>query len=183
MTEDSDEALMRGIAAGEERALRALAARHLERMRRLARKTLGSEAEADDVAQEALIRVWTHAASWRPERARLSTWLYTIVWRLCVDRLRALRTVPLEHAMQAEDPKPSALETLTRAGDLDRLAAAMRALQPRQRAALTLFYYEEMNGPDAAQVLGLSLRAFWSLLHRARQSVQQHMTSLSPGQP
>lgn len=183
MTEDSDEALMRGIAAGEERALRALAARHLERMRRLARKTLGSEAEADDVAQEALIRVWTHAASWRPERARLSTWLYTIVWRLCVDRLRALRTVPLEHAMQAEDPKPGALETLTRAGDLSRLAAAMRALQPRQRAALTLFYYEDMNGPDAAQVLGLSLRAFWSLLHRARQSVQQHMTSLSPGQP
>jgi len=91
--------------------------------------------------------------------------------------------VPLEHAMQAEDPKPGALETLTRAGDLSRLAAAMRALQPRQRAALTLFYYEEMNGPDAAQVLGLSLRAFWSLLHRARQSVQQHMTSLSPGQP
>ena len=71
MSEDSDEALMRGIAAGEERALRALAERHLERMRRLARKTLGSDAEADDVAQEALIRVWTHAASWRPESAAL----------------------------------------------------------------------------------------------------------------
>ncbi len=183
MTEDSDEALMRGIAAGEEQALRALAERHLERMRRLARKTLGSEAEADDVAQDALIRVWTHAARWRPERARLSTWLYTIVWRLCIDRLRTMRTVPLEHAMQTEDSRLGALETLTRAGDLGRLAAAMRALHPRQRAALTLFYYEEMTGPDAAQVLGLSLRAFWSLLHRARQAVQQHMTSASAGQP
>ncbi len=183
MIEDSDEALMRGIAAGEERALRALAERHLERMRRLARKTLGSEAEADDVAQDALIRVWTHAASWRPERARLSTWLSTIVWRLCLDRLRMRRTVPLEHAMQAEDPKPGALEMLTRAGELGRLAAALRTLQPRQRAALTLFYYEEMTGPDAAQVLGLSLRAFWSLLHRARQAVQQHMTSASISQP
>jgi RNA polymerase sigma-70 factor (ECF subfamily) len=182
MIEDSDEALMRGIAAGDETALRALAERHLDRMRRLARKTLGNDAEADDVAQDALIRVWSHAASWRPERARLSTWLYTIVWRLCVDRLRTLRTLPLERAMQVEDPAPGAFETLAQASDLDRLATAMQALQPRQRAALTLFYYEEMTGPDAAEVLGLSLRAFWSLLHRARQTVQQHMTSPAPGQ-
>ena len=166
---------MRGIAAGDERAFRSLAARHLERMRRLARKTLGSDAEADDVAQEALIRVWTHAARWRPEQARLATWIYTIVWRLCVDRLRGARTVSLDLAMDAEDPAPSALDALSRDADLRRLAEAMGTLQPRQRAALTLFYYEELSGPDAAAVLGLSLRAFWSLLHRARIAVQQQL--------
>jgi RNA polymerase sigma-70 factor, ECF subfamily len=185
MTEDSDEALMRAIAQGDEAAFRALAHRHLERIRRLARKMLGGPAEADDVAQETLLRIWQRAADWRPERSQLTTWIYTIVYRLSVDRLRRPRTVPLDHAMDTTDPKPSALDSLAAAGDLRRLAAAMQALQPRQHAALTLFYYEEMNGPDAAAVLGLSLRAFWSLLHRARQAVQQrlHVASTSQEDP
>ncbi len=179
MNEESDEALMRGIAAGSEAAFRSLAGRHLERIRRLALKTLGGQAEADDVAQETLLRIWTHAGRWRPERSRLTTWIYTIVYRLCIDRLRGGRTVPLDCAMMAEDPAPSAFETLVQESDLRRLASAMRSLQPRQRAALTLFYYEEMSGPDAAAVMGLNLRAFWSLLHRARQTVQQNMQTVS----
>jgi RNA polymerase sigma-70 factor (ECF subfamily) len=179
MNEPSDEALMRAIADGSEAAFRALAERHLERIRRLARKMLGSQADSDDVAQETLLRLWTHAAQWRPERSKLTTWLYTIVYRLCVDRLRRTPTLPLDPAMEAPDPAPDALDSLALAGDLRRLAAALKQLQPRQRAALALFYYEEMSGPDAAAVLGLSLRAYWSLLHRARQAVQERMRASS----
>ncbi len=182
MDEESDEALMRGIAGGDERAFRALAVRHLSRLRRLARKTLGSEAEVDDVAQEALIRVWMHADAWRPERARVSTWLYTIVYRLCIDRLRGAATTSLDAAMDVEDPAPTVLDSLAQQAELGRLAAAMQSLQPRQRTALTLFYYEELAGPEAAAVMGLGLRAFWSLLHRARQAVQQQLDLPVPSQ-
>lgn len=182
MTEDSDEALMRAIAQGDEAAFRTLAHRHLERIRRLARKMLGGQTDVDDVAQETLLRLWQHATDWRPERAKLTTWIYTIVYRLSIDRLRRVRTLSLDHAMQATDPNPDALASLAQASDVRRLAAAMQALQPRQRAALALFYYEEMDGAEAAAVLGLSLRAFWSLLHRARQAVQQRLQVSTPSQ-
>jgi RNA polymerase sigma-70 factor (ECF subfamily) len=175
-----DAMLMQRVAAGDEAAFRRLAARHLGRMLRLAQKTLGSAAEADDVTQEALLRLWTHAASWRPERGRLGTWLYTIVYRLCLDRLRRHRTVALDEAEAVEDPNPGAFESLARAGDLRRLATALHMLQPRQRAAVTLFYYEELSGEEAAAILGLRLRGFWSLLHRARQSLHVQMDTPPP---
>ncbi len=71
--DSDDEALMKQIAKGDESAFRALADRHLGRMLRLAEKTLGSAAEADDVTQEALLRIWAHAGRWRRERSRLTT--------------------------------------------------------------------------------------------------------------
>jgi RNA polymerase sigma-70 factor (ECF subfamily) len=176
-----DETLMKRIAKGDEAAFRALSDRHLGRMLRLAEKTLGSAAEADDIAQEALLRIWTHAGSWRGERSRLTTWIYTIVYRLCLDRLRGRRTVPIDAALETPDPAPGAQDALLRSEDLRRLSAAIQALEPRQRAALTLFYYEDVSGEEAAGILAVSTRAFWSLLHRARQRVQALMDD--PGNP
>lgn len=180
IAEETDEVLMRRIAEGDEHAFRRLADRQLDRMLQLARKLLGSAAAAEDVAQEALLRIWLNAGSWRPEKSRLTTWIYTIVYRLCIDRLRAQRLQPLDEAVELVDPAPGAFDTLALVEERRRLAAALAQLQPRQRAAVTLFYYEELSGPDAAAVLGLSLRAFWSLLHRARQSIQQQISSDTP---
>lgn len=174
-SEDTDEALMSRIAAGDQAAFRMLADRHVGRILRLAQRMLRSSAESDDVAQEALLRIWTHAARWRAGRSRLTTWIYTIVYRLCIDRLRVLPNEPLDVQDELFDPAISVLETLTHQADLRLLARALEELHSRQRAALVLFYYEELSGPEAAAVLGVSLRAFWSLLHRARQSIQEHM--------
>jgi RNA polymerase sigma-70 factor (ECF subfamily) len=176
---ETDEHLMRRIAEGDAHAFRRLADAQLDRMLALAHKLLGSSAAAEDVAQEALLRIWLNAGSWRPEKARLTTWIYTIVYRLCIDRLRSPRTRPLDDTIELADPAPGAFETLARREERRHLAAALAQLQPRQRAAVTLFYYEELSGPEAAAVLGLSLRAFWSLLHRARHSIQQQMPAPS----
>lgn len=171
--------LMRAIAAGDERALTELAHRRLGPVLRFAERMLGASAEADDVAQEALMRIWRNAGRWRPERARLNTWIYTIVYRLCLDRLRRARTAPLEAAMEVADPARSALDGLAGEEDLVRLRRALHGLPSQQRAAITLFYYEELPGPQAAEVLGLSLRAYWSLLHRARQTLQARLRAAS----
>ncbi|MBR0681706.1 sigma-70 family RNA polymerase sigma factor [Roseomonas eburnea] len=175
MAEPDDAALMARIAEGDEAAFRLFATRHVGRMLRVAQSILGSAAEADEVSQEALLRVWRHAARWDASRAQLGTWIHTIVVRLCVDRLRLRRHEPIDAAMEVPDPAPGALESLSSRDEQRQLRAAMATLPRRQRAALVLFYQEELAGTEAARTLGLSLSAFWSLLQRARRTVQQQM--------
>jgi RNA polymerase sigma-70 factor (ECF subfamily) len=170
-----DTALMARIAAGDEAAFRHFADRHVGRMLRLAQSILGSAAEADEVAQEALLRVWRHAARWDPARSQPTTWVHTIVTRLCVDRLRQRRHEPIEAADQVADPAPDALDSLVSCHEAQALRDALGSLPERQRVALTLFYQEELPGAEAAETLGLNLRAFWSLLERARQALRLRM--------
>jgi RNA polymerase sigma-70 factor (ECF subfamily) len=179
-SEVDDEALVARVAARDEGAFRLLADRHLGRIVRLAQKMTGSAADADEIAQEALLRIWLNAERYQPRRARLATWIYRIVYNLSVDRLRRPRQEPIDAAGEVSDPAPSALDALAERSDLIRLRAALARLPERQRAALVLFYYEELSGEDAAEVLGLSLRAFWSLLHRARQAVQHDLQEQHP---
>ena len=87
MERASDEDLMARTAAGSEPAFRALAARHVPTMLRLAQRLLRNSADAEDVVQDALVRIWTHAPGWRPTAA-LRTWLYRVVVNLCIDRSR-----------------------------------------------------------------------------------------------
>jgi RNA polymerase sigma-70 factor (ECF subfamily) len=167
-----DAALMARIAAGDETAFRRFADRHVGRMLRLAQSILGSAAEADEVAQEALLRVWRHAARWDAARGQPGTWVHTIVARLCVDRLRQRRHEPIEAAQDVADPAPSALEALSSRREALALRSALASLPERQRVALSLFYQEELAGAEAAATLGITLRAFWSLLERARHALR-----------
>ncbi len=170
-----DAALMARIAAGDETAFRRFADCHVGRMLQLAQSILGSAAEADEVAQEALLRVWRHAARWDSARSQPGTWVRTIVTRLCVDRLRQRRHEPIEAAQEVADPAPGAFEALSSRREAQALRDALAGLPERQRVALTLFYQEELPGAEAAETLGLNLRAFWSLLERARQALRHRM--------
>src|SRR4029077_16858311 len=90
--DDSDEALMARVARGDERAFQVLARRHLPAMLGLARRILRNAAKAEDVAQEALMRVWTYAPRWRP-LALFRTWLTRVVVNLCLARNGGARGV------------------------------------------------------------------------------------------
>jgi len=167
-----DAALMTRVAAGDEVAFRHLADRHVGRMLRLAQSILGSAAEADEVSQDALLRVWRQASRWDGARGQPGTWIHTIVVRLCVDRLRQRRHEPIEAASEVADPAPSALEALSQGSEALALRSALASLPERQRVALSLFYQEELAGAEAAATLGITLRAFWSLLERARHALR-----------
>src|SRR5437764_13544092 len=134
MDEPDDHELMARVATGDERAFRTLAQRHAARALGLARRVLGNAALAEDIMQDALLRVWINAPRWRPEAA-FRTWLYRIVVNLCLNAKRRAADLPLEAADHAADSAPAAdaqLETRER----DRsLAAAIEALPARQRAA------------------------------------------------
>jgi RNA polymerase sigma-70 factor (ECF subfamily) len=166
---------MARIAAGDETAFRRFADRHVGRMLRLAQSILGSAAEADEVAQDALWRVWQHAARWDGARGQPGTWVHTIVVRLCLDRLRQRRHEPIEAANDVADPAPSALDALSSRREAQALRSALASLPERQRVAITLFYQEELGGAEAAATLGVTLRAYWSLLERARRALRDQM--------
>ena len=88
MGDASDEQLMAQVQAGDHDAFASLVARHLTGLHRFAQRLLRNTADAEDVAQEALLRVWQHAARWQPDRVRFTTWLYRIAHNLCIDRFR-----------------------------------------------------------------------------------------------
>ena len=172
MDGESDETLMALSAAGDHPAFRRLMARHMHRAIRVAQATLRSAADADDVAQEAFVRVWSRAGSFDPELARFTTWLYQIVVNLAIDRLRRPRTEPLDVAENIAAEQPGALAELIAREEQSVMSEALAELPERQRAAIALFHFEGLSGRDGAIALGISEKAFESLLIRARAALK-----------
>jgi len=175
--DDSDEALMARVAGGDERAFQLLSRRHLPAMLGLARRILGNAAEAEDVAQEAFMRVWTHAPRWQP-LAKFRTWLTRVVINLCLDRKRRAPWVELETAGDIVDPAPGAGEK-TEGDERGRmLAAAIEKLPIRQRSAIVLTYGDGMSNAQVAEILDTSVSAVETLLVRAKQNLRRALENV-----
>ena len=167
----ADHDLMARTAQGDGRAFRILARRHAGGARRLARRILGNETLAEEVAQDALLRVWINAPRWRPEAA-FRTWLYRIVVNLCLNAKRRAGDLPLEAADHLADPTPGAEAQLeTRERDRS-VAAAVDALPARQRAAVVLTYQEGLSNAEVAAVLDTSVSGVETLLVRAKRALR-----------
>jgi len=169
--DDSDEALMARVARGDERAFQLLSRRHLPAMLGLARRILRNSAEAEDVAQEAFLRVWTHAPRWQPV-AQFRTWLTRVVVNLCLDRKRRAPWVELEAAGEIVDPTPGAGEKAEADERARMVAAAVDKLPPRQRSAIVLTYGEGMTNAQVAEILDTSVSAVETLLVRGKQNLR-----------
>ncbi|MBK1662024.1 sigma-70 family RNA polymerase sigma factor [Paracraurococcus ruber] len=167
----SDADLMRLAAAGDRAAFGVLVDRHGERALRLALRVLGDAAEAEEVAQDALLRAWRAAPRFDPDRARFTTWLHRIVLNLAIDRARQRDRAPLagEAALAAlADPAAGPEAAALAAEERAALAAALAQLPARQRAAIALAYEDGLSGAEAAAALDVSERALEGLLRRAR---------------
>lgn len=180
--EATDEELLARIVEADQQALRALMARYARKSIALAERIVGGNVEADDVSQEAFIRVWRNAARFDGRRGQFSTWFFRIVVNLAIDRARrGARNRPLEAAGDVADGQKSAVAKLIE-DDQDRtLSAALALLPDRQRAAIALFHLEGLSGRDAAESLGLSEKAFESLLIRARRGLRTRVADLEKG--
>jgi len=175
--DDSDEALMARVAKGDQRAYRTLAGRHLPAMLGLARRVLGNAADAEDVVQEAMLRVWTHAPRWQP-LAAFRTWLTRIVVNLCLDRKRKAAWVALEAAGDIVDATPDAAEQ-SETDERDRLVAdAIEELPARQRTAIVLTYNEGLSNAQVAEVLDTTVSAVETLLVRGKQNLRRALGDL-----
>jgi RNA polymerase sigma-70 factor (ECF subfamily) len=162
---------MARAARGDERAFRELVARHTGRAFGIARRILRNDARAEEIVQDAMLRVWVNAPRWRPQAA-FRTWLYRVVVNLCLNERRRGADLPLAHAGEPLDPAPDAGAMLeARERDLA-LTAAIDALPARQRAAIVLTYQEGLDNAEAAAVLDTSVSGIETLLVRARRALR-----------
>ena len=167
----SDASLLALYAAGDQAAARALTARHAPRVFALARRMLGEVAEAEDVTQETMLRLWKIAPDWQADRAALSTWLYRVASNLCIDRLRRGRTLGGDAVPDLADETPGPERRLQARDRATALTQALAALPDRQRLAIVLRHFEDRPNPEIAAILDASVEAVESLLARARRDL------------
>ena len=167
----TDEALLALYARGDSAAARSLTARLTPKVFGHAARLLGDRAEAEDVAQEAMLRLWRIAPRWQPGRAQVSTWLYRVVANLCTDRLRKRRTVGLDAAPEVADAAPSAETRLALNARMQALDGALAELPDRQRQAVVLRHFEGLANPEIAAIMDISTEAVESLTARGKRAL------------
>jgi RNA polymerase sigma-70 factor (ECF subfamily) len=169
----SDEALLLAFAAGDGAAARHLVARLAPRVLALARRLLADRAEAEDVTQEALLRLWQIAPRWQPGGASPATWLHRVAVNLATDRLRRRRGTGLDQIDEPEDGAPPVVEAMIAADRQAALDWALAQLPDRQRAAVVLRHIEGMTNPEIAAQLDVGIEAVESLTARGKRRLAQ----------
>ena len=172
-TDLADDALLAQYSQGGAAAARALTARLMPRVFGHAVRVLGDRAEAEDVAQDAMMRLWKVAPDWRMGEAKVSTWLYRVTANLCTDRLRRKRGVGLDGVDEPLDPSPSVTEQLQTRERMDALQAGLQTLPERQRQAVILRHIEGLANPEIAEILEISTEAVESLTARGKRALAQ----------
>ena len=170
-TED-DAALLARVSAGDAQAFRGLVDRHLPTVLAIARRMLRDDAEAEDVAQESLLRLWRNAASLELGEGGVRPWLRRVVSNLSIDRVRAKRNTTVTDAVPEESEPAGQVRQMAERELGLRVDAALKALPERQRLALTLFHYEGMSQIEVGETMGISDEAVESLLARARRTLK-----------
>lgn len=174
LAQAGDEVLLARYAAGDPAAARVLTLRLVPRALGYAARLLGDGAEAEDVAQEAMLRLWRAAPGWRAGEAQVSTWLYRVVTNLCTDRMRARKRRPaaaLEDAPEVPDGAQGAEAGMIEADRMAALQAALDALPERQRQAVVLRHIEGLGNPEIAAVMDIGVEAVESLTARGKRAL------------
>lgn len=167
----TDEALMLRVQGGDKEAFRLLVGRHIDRIVGTARRIVGA-AEAEDVAQDVFLKVWTARDQWSPGQAAFRTWLYRVAVNRCIDRVRRARPTSIDEVPEIVDDAPGPLAECERREEGERLREAMTQLSDQQRTAITLYYHESLTAAEVAEIMGLRLNAVESLLKRGRQKLR-----------
>lgn len=174
----ADEAVLVAEASGgDSRAFRMLMERHLGTIVSVARRMLRDDAEAEDVAQEAFLRLWRSGATLEIGPAGIRPWLRRVVSNLCLDRVRGQgRVKVVDEVPEMPDPARQ-LAALESQDTQRRVETAMQRLPERQRLALTLFHFEGLSQIEVGQIMGISDEAVELLLSRARRQLKTDLRS------
>jgi RNA polymerase sigma-70 factor (ECF subfamily) len=170
----SDDDLLERLARADPAAFASLVELHFQPVYRVAWRMLGGRDGAEDVAQEAFLRLWQNPRQVRDGRA-LRSWLMRVASNLVVDRFRRQGPVDAGEPPDAADDAPGPELALRRADVASAIDGAIARLPERQRLALVLSHYEGYGNPDIATALDVSVEAVESLLARARRSLKAEL--------
>ena len=183
----TDAELLAAAREGDAAAIEALLVRYQPHLYRFGLRMCGNVEDAGDVAQESLISMARSLPDFRGESS-VSTWLYTIARRFCIKKRRRSKFAPAREesldapgtdaARRLADPAPSPEQTATNRELAAALTRAIDALDAAQREVLVLRDVEGLSAPEVAKVLGMSVEAVKSRLHRARVAVRHRLAPL-----
>lgn len=167
-------ALLAAYAGGDSAAARQLTLQIAPRVFAMATRMLGDRAEAEDVTQDAMLKLWRIARDWQDTGAKPSSWVFQVAANMCRDILRARGRRPVVQSDPDHDPaddSPGGEERLQSNARAEALRAALATLPDRQRMAIVLRHMEGQSNPEIAEVLGVSVEAVESLTARGKRSL------------
>ncbi len=170
----SDQQLMQAVAGGDLDAFNELVLRYQGLAWKTAYRFLGDTMEAEDIAQEAFLKLLTAAPRYRPQ-ATFRTYFYQILTHLCIDRTRKRHPVSMDKATEMADLSPGPSEKLIAKERSAQVRAALDTLPPNQKAAMILRHYEGLSYTEIARILGVTSKAVERLISRAMASLQARL--------
>ena len=179
LTSESDVLLLCKIKDGDTAATRILVEQYVDRIINYSTRMLGDRSEAEDVAQEAFLRLWQNLDKWRAE-APVIHWLHRVTYNLCIDRLRKKKLVNIDDVAEPEDPFENPARSLHQAQVSTMVNRAIQKLPERQRAAIVFTHQEGLSNIETAQIMEISVEAVESLLSRGRGGLRSLLEDIRP---
>ena len=175
--EKDDEELLALIQDGSQQAFSVLVQRHTERFYRLAYRYLQSKEATEDVVQDAFVKLWEDPGRWQAERSnKFTTWFYRVVVNLCLDWQKRKKPLELgDQELPIADHRQTPDVAMLHAEKQRILEKEIAALPERQRTALNLCFDEGLSNQEAAEVMGLKLKALQSLVMRAKTTLKERL--------
>lgn len=157
-----------------------LVGRHASRFYALAYRTLFDKVAAEDMVQEAFLKLWRQPEFWQHNvgTARFTTWFYRVVLNLCLDVNKKKKPFLLDEDFDLADEQSDLERVSSHNQQQSLLDQAIARLPEQQRTALNLCFYEKHSNQEAADIMGISLKALQSLLIRSKSALRQQVISV-----
>lgn len=166
-----DAELLARFSKGDRAAALALTSRLAPVVFAQAFRMLGDRAEAEDVTQESLLRLWKAAPGWDATRAKITTWLYRVTSNLCTDCLRKSNRNSGDEVPEVADETPGIDLKLQATARAQALQHALQTLPDRQRQAMILRHIEDLSNPEISDIMEISVEAVESLVSRGKRAL------------
>ena len=174
---NADHCLLAAFADGDRRAAQQLTEKLMPKIYAHAYYRLGNTSDAEDVTQEAFLKLWKVAPSWKQDKAQVSTWLYRVVSNLCKDRYRRATLEGLISVQAPSNESQSPIYKIEEGIRQKALYTAMSALPEGQRLAVQLRHIDELTNPQIAEIMGVSVEAIESLIARGKRKLTKILQS------
>jgi len=176
LVSDSDDALLRGIREGSHEAFSSLVHRHAKRFYSVAYRIVQQRDDAEDLVQAAFLKLWERPDLWDERKhAKFTTWFYTVVTNLGLDHAKRKKAVPLPEEVDLPDERPDQDDVLQQREEHAWLDREILRLPERQQVALNLCFYEGLSNRQAAEIMGVNLKALQSLVMRAKTTLKERL--------
>jgi RNA polymerase sigma-70 factor (ECF subfamily) len=171
-----DESLISQIQEGSHEAFAKLVDRHSNRFYRIAYRLVSSKDDAEDIVQDAFLKLWNRPNLWDPGKgAKFTTWFYRVVINLCFDHRKKKKLINFSEGIEFADEKPGPdvlYDVHQKQALLERL---IHELPERQKLAVNLCFYEGLSNNDAAQIIGVKVKALQSLVMRGKATLKYNV--------